>query len=141
MFAYLAHLSAARLWLADIHPWLPAVLLILAVWAPQWLVRKYRPKWWEYVATFGWRVVPAQFAPLIAPHVKAALKVWQALPSLLAGAMIGAVTTGGDPWGAVWGALIAALAPLKHEALKALPWLSYRGGSAPAASPAPKGGQ
>jgi hypothetical protein len=53
--------------------------------------------------------------------------VLQALPGVMASAAIAALGSGGDPLQAAKGAAVAALAPLWHHLLKALPGLPYRG--------------
>lgn len=127
-------LLAARDYLAGLHPLAPWLALLEAIFLPQYLVRKYRPKWWEWAATFGWRVAPET------TFVAMALKVWQGLPSVLAGALFTAYMSGGDPRAAFYGALVGAAAPLRHELLKRLPnsVVPYVGGSYPAASTAPR---
>lgn len=122
-------LTAAADWLAlNVHPLAPWVVLAAAIWLGQWLVRKYRPTWWERFALLG-------------PEDEWLSKVWQALPSLVIGTAWAALSSGFDVKLAVFGALAGALAPLWHHILKATPnWLvPYRGGSFPAASTAPKG--
>lgn len=121
-------LTAAANWLAlNIHPLAPWVVLGGAIWLGQYLVRKYRPAWWERFA-------------LVGPENENLSKVWQALPSLVIGTAWTALSSGWDVKLMVFGALAGALAPLWHHILKATPnWLvPYRGGSFPAASTAPK---
>lgn len=121
--------------LASIHPLAPWLVLLELIFLPQYLVRKYRPTWWEWAATFGWRVAPETTV------VALALKVWQGLPSVLAGALFTAYMSNGDPRAAFYGALLGAAAPLRHELMKRIPnnLLPYVGGSYPAASTAPRG--
>lgn len=122
-------LAAASAWLAlNVHPLAPWVVLAAAIWFAQWLLRKYRPTWWERFALLG-------------PEDENLSKVWQALPSLVIGTAWAALSSGWDVKLAVFGALAGALAPIWHHVLKATPnWLvPYRGGSFPAASTAPKG--
>lgn len=113
--------------LASIHPLAPWLALTLAVFLPQYAIRKWRPLWWERFALLG-------------PEAALASKVWQGLPSVLLGAVWAAFASGGDLRAAFYGALAGALAPLKHEALKRLPnsVVPYVGGSYPAASTAPR---
>lgn len=120
--------------LASIHPLAPWLVLLELIFLPQYLVRKYRPTWWEWAATFGWRVAPETTI------VALALKVWQGLPSVLAGALFTAYVSNGDPRAAFYGALLGAAAPLRHELMKRIPnsVLPYVGGSYPAASTAPR---
>lgn len=122
-------LTAASTWLAlHVHPLAPWVVLGAAIWLGQYLIRKYRPTWWERFA-------------LVGPETENLSKLWQALPSLVLGTAWAAWSSGWDVKLAVFGALAGALAPLWHHILKATPnWLvPYRGGSFPAASTAPKG--
>lgn len=120
-------ITRAHAALASIHPLAPWLALTLAVFAPQYAVRKYRPLWWERFALLG-------------PEANLASKVWQGMPSVLLGAVWAAFASGGDLRAAFYGALAGALAPLKHEALKRLPnsVVPYVGGSYPAASTAPR---
>lgn len=120
--------------LASIHPLAPWLVLLELIFLPQYLVRKYRPTWWEWAATFGWRVAPETTV------VALALKVWQGLPSVLAGALFTAYVSNGDPRAAFYGALLGAAAPIRHELMKRIPnsVLPYVGGSYPAASTAPR---
>ncbi len=116
------YLQMARAWLEGIHPALPWALLTAGIWLFQYGVRREFPALWETIANFG---------PLadykLQPAVRLARKVWQALPSILLGAILSAAATGSDV-GAIWlGALAGAIAPLKHELLKALPFISYKG--------------
>lgn len=113
--------------LASIHPLAPWLALTLAIFAPQYAIRKWRPLWWERFALLG-------------PEAAMASKVWQGLPSVLLGALWAAFASGGDLRAAFYGALAGALAPLKHEMLKRLPnsVVPYVGGSYPAASTAPR---
>lgn len=117
----------ARDYLAGLHPLAPWFALTLAVFLPQYAIRKFRPLWWEWFALRG-------------PEAEMASKLWQALPSVLLGATWAAYASGGDLQVAFCGALAGALAPLKHHILKALPdgLVPYRGGSYPAASTAPR---
>jgi hypothetical protein len=120
-------LTRAHAALASIHPLAPWAALTLAIFAPQYAIRKWRPMWWERFALLG-------------PEAALASKIWQGLPSVLLGATWAAFASGGDLRAAFCGALAGALAPLKHEALKRLPnsVVPYVGGSYPAASTAPR---
>jgi hypothetical protein len=112
-------------YLSSLHPLLPPGLLVLLVWLPQYLVRRYKPLWWQQFAELG-------------PSGATVGKVWQALPSVVAGAAVTAFSTGtGNPTDMACGALVGALAPLWHHLLKWLPG-PYQGGSEPAATPASK---
>ena len=120
-------LARAHAALAAVHPLAPWLALTLAIFTPQYAVRKWRPLWWERFALLG-------------PEAALASKIWQGLPSVLLGAVWAAFASGGDLRAAFFGALAGALAPLKHEALKRLPnsVVPYVGGSYPAASTAPR---
>lgn len=111
-------------YLTSVHITLPWALLTLAIWLTQWAVRVWVPTFWERIAN-----VP--FPVDAGPAIKIARKSWQALPSVLSGAIVGAVMMGDDP-GAAWlGAMAGFAAPIWHEVLKNLPG-PYRGGKAPA---------
>ena len=121
-------LEQLRVTLAGVHPMLPAVALILGVWFPQWMLRRYFPTVWEATATFPAKVFNLE----ITETVRAFLKVWQALPSIMIGAAMGALSgPEGDITEAVRGALAGALAPIWHELLKVIPG-PYQGGMHPA---------
>ncbi len=106
-------LQAARAWLAAINPGLPAAALVLVLWASQAAVRRYLPGAWAYMAKLG-------------PKGQEARRLWQALPSLAGGALLGALTSGLDPWESVTAAVVGAATPLFHHLLKASP-LPYQG--------------
>ena len=115
-------------YLQSIHPVLPWAILTALIWAVQWAIRKWAPGIWERAAN-----VPFGDDKPLVPVVRVARKVWQGLPSVLVGALIGALAIGQDPRGAWLGALAGAVAPVWHELLKAFPG-PYRGGSPPAAA-------
>ena len=106
-------IELARAYLAAINPALPAVVLILVLWAPQAAIRKWLPKLWEVPASWG-------------PKAEGLKHLWQALPSAAGGALLTAVSSGGDPWQATWGAVYGLLAPALHHALRASP-IPYQG--------------
>lgn len=106
---------SARDALASIHPDVPWVALTAAIWIAQWLVRRYAPRAWD--VCFSW--IPADTGDMLA-------RVAQGLPSVLAGAAIPALASGGDWRDAATGALFGALAPVWHHVLKAAP-VPYRG--------------
>ncbi len=112
---------------------LPWIGLTLAIWLAQYLVRRYLPRAWEVPAN-----VPFGSANLAGP-LKLLRKVWQGLPSVLAGALAGAYLSGTSSENAWKGALAGALAPVWHELLKALPG-PYDGGSTPPPPPAVRDG-
>lgn len=106
-------LHAAQASLETVHPAAPWAFLTLAVWLSVYVVRRYLPDAWAALEKFG---------PVQAP----ASTVFQALPSVMAGALAGVALTGGDYREAWKGAAAGALAPLVHHVLKALP-VPYRG--------------
>lgn len=107
-------LHAAQASLETVHPAAPWAVLTTAVWLAVYVVRRYLPDVWTRLETLG---------PANAP----ASTVFQALPSVLAGALAGVALTGGDYREAWKGAAAGALAPLVHHVLKALPVVPYRG--------------
>jgi hypothetical protein len=106
-------LESARAWLAAINPALPAVALVLVLWAPQAAIRRWLPALWAVPASWG-------------PKAQMLRQAWQSLPSLAGGALLGALSSGGDPWQAAWGAVVAVATPFWHHLLKASP-LPYQG--------------
>ncbi len=114
--------------LASLHPSAPWVALAAAIFAIQWAVRRLRPSLWT--RAFGW-------LPEDLPEV--ARTSAQAAPSLIAGALVPAIASGGDFREALIGALVGAAAPVAHHVLKAAPGVPYRGQLAPqnARPPAP----
>jgi hypothetical protein len=120
-------LNAIRIALTAIHPLLPVLALVLVLFVPQYLIRRFLPGVWEWAAQ-----LPAKYLD----WGKTALKLWQALPSIVLGAGIAALAIpGADVWQQAWGALTGALAPVVHELLKLLSGGKYRGGMPPAADP------
>lgn len=114
---------------AFFHPAAPAILLVGAIWLVNYLVRRFVPNLWERIANIPFPNGAHR------PAVELARKAWQALPSVATGALLAAISTG-DATNAVVGAILGLIAPVWHEALKALP-VPYRGGKAPAAEPKP----
>lgn len=120
MQALLAYLTA-------LHPLLPWSLLTLAIWLSVYLLRRYVPLLWELPAALSLREIAFAKLPDLKPALSALWTVWQGLPSILLGALVGAWQLGSDP-GAAWkGAAAGALAPALHHLLKALPFIPYRG--------------
>jgi hypothetical protein len=107
-------IESARAFLAAINPALPAIALVLVLWAPQAAIRRWLPALWELPASWG-------------PKGHEARRLWQALPSLVGGAALGALSAGGDPWEAGTGALIGAVTPFWHHLLAAIPFVPYTG--------------
>lgn len=102
--------AAVRDAIASVHPDAPWVALCLAIWCVQWLCRRYAPSLWAFA--FSW--VPAD-----APDM--ARRIAQGLPSVVAGAAVSALASGGDVKQATVGAVFGACAPLLHHFLKAMP--------------------
>jgi hypothetical protein len=113
--------------LAAIHPWLPAVFLILAIWAPAAAIRRWLPALWEGPANWG----PFGRSELT-PAWKVLRKAWQAIPAAAAGALLAAIAAGQDPWAPVLGAVVGLGAPALHEVKKLL--RSLFGGAPPSAA-------
>lgn len=109
-------LQVAREYLAHVHPWLPAIVLIFVLWAPQAAIRRWLPDVWEVPANWPWRKT---FPELEAPAL-ALRKAWQALPSVAVGAFLTAASAGFDTTDAVLGAVVALGAPALHELWKAI---------------------
>ena len=109
----LSAIDLARDWMVGVHPSLPWALLTIVIWLGAYLVRRYQPDLWRWMASVG-------------PEGGHVADVWQALPSVLSGALVGAFATGGDYAGLWKGALSGTLAPLIHWALKKAP-VPYRG--------------
>lgn len=107
-------LEQARAWLVAINPALPAVALVLVLWAPQAAMRRWLPGLWTRFAALG-------------PQAQLARQLFQGLPSVVGGALLGALSAGGDPWEAATAALVGAVAPFWHHLLKALPFVPYDG--------------
>jgi hypothetical protein len=112
--------------LAQVHPDFPWVCLTVLIWLVQYLTRRFAPKVW--VVAFSW--MPTDLPDMIQ-------RIVQGLPSVLVGALIPAIASGGNPKQALLGALFGAFAPLWHHILKSLPG-PYQGVlTPPAAAPAP----
>jgi hypothetical protein len=112
---------ALQHWLTSLHPSLPWVLLTALIWLGQYGLRKLFPNLWEAIAN-----LPFPEGEL-GPWLTKVRQAWQALPSLLAGALVGAFFMGEDFEQAWKGALAGVAAPLWHHALKWLPVVPYRG--------------
>lgn len=108
-----ALLHSAQVSLESIHPATPWAVLTIAVWAAVYGTRRWAPTVWARLEGFG-------------PQGNPAANVFQALPSVMAGALAGVFLTGGDYHQAWKGAAAGALAPLVHHVLKALP-VPYQG--------------
>lgn len=127
MQAIVSYLINARLWLEAIDPRLSSVALILILWVPQYAVRRFLPRAWEYMASLPG--LPANVQGI----GRLARKAWQALPSAGVAALLGWMSTkDGTAWDAVSAAMVGVGAPLWHEVLKLLPKVPYKGGTATA---------
>jgi hypothetical protein len=102
-------LRTAQTFLESVHPATPWALLTAACWGAVYGVRRWAPGVWARLEAFG-------------PEATPAARVFQALPSIMAGALVGVALTGGDYHQAWKGAASGALAPLIHHVMK-----SYRG--------------
>ena len=129
MTQLLSHLQTLRATLEAFHPAVPAAILVALIWLSQYLVRRFAPNVWEWAANLPFPGGAHK------PVLELARKVWQALPSIATGAFLTAFTGSGSITEAVFGAVLGALAPVWHEALKALPAVPYRGGRPPATNP------
>ena len=118
-------------YLEKLNPMLPAAVLMLVIWLPQYLLRRFAPLVWEIPATLPFTWLGVDRGKLLILR-----KAWQALPSVALAAGLQALWTHGDAWQAVLGVAQGLLAPGWHELWKALP-VPYRGGIPPAADPAP----
>lgn len=107
------YIDLVAAWLVALHPSAPWVLLTVAIWASAALCRRYAPAAWSWMASVG-------------PESGHLSDVWQALPSVLSGALAGAALTGGDYAGLWKGALAGTLSPLLHWLLKKSP-IPYTG--------------
>lgn len=102
------------------------------VWLGQYLVRRYAPTVWRAGALLALRdqlvlALPPELLPKLLPVIQLAWTTWQALPSLLAGALFSAWQSGGSFEEAWKGAAITALAPVLHHFRRALPFDPYQG--------------
>jgi hypothetical protein len=118
----LAHIRDA---LAQVNPDFPWICLTTVIWLAQYLTRRFAPKVW--LVAFSWM-------PTDLPEM--AKRIAQGLPSVLVGAAIPAIASGGDTKQALLGALFGAFAPLWHHILKAMPG-SYQGVLTPSVAPSP----
>ncbi len=115
--------------LKGIDPSLPRALFVALVFLTVLAWRKLSPGSWK---TFS-NVIPVSEADT--NWFKATmLKVWQALPSALLGAVYGALGTGGDIVASLKLAALALLAPVVHE----VAW-RYQGNLGTKKSPPPSG--
>jgi len=110
----MTQLSQLHIWLENLHPATPWALLTAAILVLQWGVRRAFPDLWERVANLPPNFEAYQLDGLVA----AARKAWQALPSVLIGALYSAAVSGGS-FRELWiGALSGVLAPVSYEIAK-----------------------
>ncbi len=100
-------------------PWLG---LTLALFVAQYLLRRFAPNFWEWCANIPFGDPVDRTAA-----VTYARRAWQALPSVVGGAVLVALFTHANVHLAAWGALAGLGAPLLHHLAKWLPWLPYMG--------------
>lgn len=113
--------KAAWLYLSTLGPEARWSALVSAIFLIVYLVRKFAPKVWLAFEVHSPFVV-ADPAPVLAVlH-----KVFQAIPSVIMGAVIPALLSGGDWKAAGIGALVGMIPPVQHELAKWSP-IPYRG--------------
>lgn len=120
--------ASARLWLAQIDPLLPAALLVVIVFATVYSIRRWFPRVWLLVE----KTVPFAESLDFTALGLVIWKSWQALPGMLFGAAVAAISTGGNVRAALWGVASGALASLAHEVMA-----TYKG---QVSVPKPRGG-
>lgn len=102
-------------WLFDVSPFLPVVVLSAIIMGAVYAVRRWAPNVWIRLEA----IIPEGTDDTVA-------HVLLGLPSVIAGAAFGAVSSGADPTRSVLGAIAGALAPVFHHFLRALP-IEYQG--------------
>lgn len=125
----------AWLWLAAQSALLPYILVTLSAYGSFYAWRKLAPKSWLWVEAR----VP--FALELNSGEELAKNILLGLPSVLAGAFFGALSSGLDPKVTVLSAVAGAFAPLLHHTRKALPFDPYRGAVADVQPDIPKSPQ
>lgn len=100
-------LAALLAWLGAFHPALPWALLTAVIFGAVYSTRNFLPSLWVWFD----KISPDGLVG----------NVFQALPSVLAGALATAFTVGEDYDRAWLGALSGALAPVVHHLLKIIP--------------------
>lgn len=113
------HLAWA--WLAAINATLPYSVVTCAVFAIIYGWRKLSPKSWLWLESR----LPGALA--LGQGEELAHNIMLSLPSVVIGAALAALTSGGSLVPAVLGAVAGACAPLLHHVRKALPFDPYRG--------------
>ena len=106
--------------LAQLHPDAPWVVLTAAIWLAQYTCRRWAPKVWTLA--FSW--VPDDLGAMARATV-------MGLPSVVVGAALPALASGGDWKAAALGAVFGAAAPVWHHLLRAAPG-AYQGALAKA---------
>jgi hypothetical protein len=124
-----AQLQTWRLALESFHPLAPATVLLVAIFGSQYLVRRFIPGVWEWMANLPFP------GGIHKPLVALARKAWQAIPSAALGAFAASFAYGEDPYASIIGAILGLVAPIGHELAKANKSIPYRGGKPPAADP------
>jgi hypothetical protein len=120
-------MTQALEFLTRLHPLFPWSLLTLAIWASVFAIRRWAPLLWTVPTLVFVRDWAIAKWPDSDDAILDLWKAWQALPSILAGALFGAWQMGSDPSAAWKGAAAGALAPALHYLLRALPFLPYLG--------------
>lgn len=121
----MAQLQALKGWLEGVHPGLGIVALAVGIWASMSAVRRWLPGVWEFMANLPWTEKLTLGDELDRLDLLLR-KAWQAIPSIVSGAVVLSLVTGGDWREAFIGAVVGAVAPIAHEALKRSP-LPYGG--------------
>lgn len=96
--------------------------LVFGIFLLVYLVRKFLPQLWLRFELHSPFVVADPQPVLALLH-----KTYQALPSVVLGAVIPAVLSGGDWKAAGIGAALGLVPPLQHELAKWIKWLPYQG--------------
>ncbi len=124
-------LHLAWAWLAAINATLPYVTLTLAAYGLIYAWRKLHPASWL------WLESRLPWAAELDAGETLAKNIALSLPSVVIGAALAALASGGALLPAVLGAVAGAFAPLLHHTRKALPFDPYRGAVAEPKLPKP----
>jgi hypothetical protein len=108
-------------WLAAFNATLPYLFVTACAFALIYAWRKYHPRSWLWVET------RLPFAAELDAAEELAHNIALSLPSVVIGAALAALATGGGVLPAVLGAVAGAGAPLLHHLRKVLPFDPYRG--------------
>ena len=120
-----AAIQAAWTWLETLGPMAQPAVVLFVAWFVPLVLRTWLAPQWEAVTDWTVRSLSRVFGPALALRFR---KFVQTVPSLVTGAALGVLVTGGDVLAAVKIAVWAAGSPVLHEAMK-----RYRGGKPPAA--------